>query len=555
MDDLLAGSTPASVALATVVIDELAALGVTDVVCCPGSRSAPLAYACARVEAEGRIRLHMRLDERSAGFFALGLAKASGRATPVITTSGTAVANLAPAMAEARFAQVPLVAVTADRPSTLVGMRANQTADQVGIFGTTPLAVVRVSSADGSYDGWRAQVRRVVVTADGRLSRRPGPVHLNVELTAPLIGEPEAIPRGVPFRVEPIPPGGAVRLDAGPRTVIVAGDMPVEQGRWWAQAADQARIPLLAEPSSNARWGSAAVSGYRYLLPGFASQIERVVVTGHPTLSRPVTSLLSRTDIDIVAVDSSGEWSNPGWATSCVAPAVRLAAGDPGWLDRWTAADQWWRQMVDAASSWSPAAAVTGVWGQLGAQDVLVLGASNPIRDADIAPIGSVSPQVYANRGLSGIDGTIATACGIAAHHGQPVVAYLGDLTALHDISSLAVPRHETTPDVTVVVADDQGGSLFSTLEYGAARSSIGEMADWFERLFALPMAVDVAAVARGFGVPVTTATSSTALIAALQRRGPGLSVVVASLERADRATRHKQLSAWGRQAVRSVTS
>ena len=146
----------ASSLLAAVVLDELAALGVTDVVCCPGSRSAPLAYAAAGLEAAGRCRLHMRLDERAAGFFALGIAKATGRAVVVITTSGTAVANLAPSLAEARYARVPLVALTADRPATLVGTGANQTADQAGIFGTIPLLAARLSAMDLAPPAWRA---------------------------------------------------------------------------------------------------------------------------------------------------------------------------------------------------------------------------------------------------------------------------------------------------------------------------------------------------------------------------------------------------------------
>ncbi|MDR0285000.1 MAG: 2-succinyl-5-enolpyruvyl-6-hydroxy-3-cyclohexene-1-carboxylic-acid synthase [Propionibacteriaceae bacterium] len=478
MDDLLTTPPAPSVLAGAVVIDELAALGVTDIVCCPGSRSAPLAYAAAAAEQRGGLRLHMRLDERGAAFYALGIAKATNRAVAVVTTSGTAVANLAPALAEARYARVPLIAVTADRPATLLGTGANQTADQVGIFGPLPLAVIRIAAHELKPQAWRSALRRAVVTAEGRLTLRPGPVHVNVELGEPLVGEPGPLPPGVPFRVTAQSPPWAVSLDPGRRTVIVAGDLPPDTGRWWAEAAERAQIPLLAEPSSNARRGGAAIAGYRYLLPGFAPAVERVVVAGHPTLSRPVMALLGRTDAEIIAVDASGEWPDPGWAVSQVVPAVALAPGDPKWLDRWTGADRRFRRHVEADPDWSGEAVAARVLRGLGERDALVLGSSSPVRDADLAPIQARPPAVYANRGLAGIDGLIATTTGVAAGRGQPVVGLIGDLTALHDVSSLARPRFEPEPAVTLVVADDQGGSIFTGLEMGAPRSQIGELAE-----------------------------------------------------------------------------
>ena len=549
MDDLFSFTPAPSILAGAILLDELAAMGVTDIVCCPGSRSAPLAYAAARLEAEGRLRLHMRLDERGAAYFALGIAKATSRAAAVITTSGTAVANLAPAMAEARQARVPLIALTADRPSTLVGTGANQTADQVGIFGTIPLAVIRVSAMDLAPDAWRAAMRRAVVTAEGRLSSHPGPVQVNAELTPPLAGDSGPIPPGVPFRVDEAHRGRAVRLDAGPRTVIVAGDMPPAMGRRWAEEAQRAQIPLLAEPSSNARSGTAAISSYRYLVGGFSPLIERVVVAGHPTLSRPVTSLLSRKDVEIIAVDASGNWPDPGWAVSRVVPAVSFGMGDPSWMGKWASADRGFRTRMNADPTWSGPALAATVLGSLNRTDAVVLGASNPIRDADLAPISPHPPEVYANRGLAGIDGTIATACGIGVGRGTPVVALLGDLTFLHDIGSLVRPTSEPEPNLTLVVADDHGGSIFSTMEY-AAQS--GELADWFERLFSVPMACDLSDMARGFGVEVIKVGDQAGLKQALASRS-GLSMVHVTLPRDTRATVEKHLSAWGREVVREV--
>ena len=553
MDDLLTTPPAPSVLAAAVILDELAALEVTDVVCCPGSRSAPLAYAAARAETAGRIRLHIRLDERQAGFFALGLAKVTSRAVAVVTTSGTAVANLAPAMAEARHGQVPLIACTADRPSTLVGTGANQTTDQLGIFGTIPLSCLRIAASDQAPAAWRSTIRRAVVAAEGRLTRRPGPVQINIELSEPLLGDPGNLPAGVPFHVEPADPPRAVRLDPGPRTVIVAGDLPPAVGRQWAQQAERCQVPLLAEPSSNARRGQAAISAYRLLLPGFAPLIERVIVVGHPTLSRPVTALLGRADAEIIAVDPSGQWCDPGWAVSQVVPAATLGIGDPAWMGRWAAADRTLRARLDA-EAWSGPVVAARLLSALGEADTLVLGASNPIRDADLAPINQHSPTIYANRGLAGIDGTIATACGVAVGCDRPVTALLGDLTAWHDIASLASPALERGGDLKLVVVDDGGGSLFASLEYGAPRSQIGDLADWFERLFAVPMAPDLAAVVRGFGLPLTQPDSPSELAAALSAPPGGIQVVHVRIGRDQRAAADKRLTGWGRDAVRMTS-
>ncbi|MDR0784106.1 MAG: 2-succinyl-5-enolpyruvyl-6-hydroxy-3-cyclohexene-1-carboxylic-acid synthase [Propionibacteriaceae bacterium] len=553
MDDLFAAAPPPSILAAAIVLDELAALGVRDVVVCPGSRSAPLAYAAARLDQEARLRLHVRLDERSAGFFALGIAKASGHAVAIITTSGTAVANLAPSLAEARFGRIPLIALTADRPATLVGTGANQTANQVGIFGTIPLLVARIAAADLAPEAWRSLIRRVVVTAEGRLTHCPGPVQVNIELTPPLIGDPGQLPPGGAFQVEPAPQGRSIRLDPGPRTVIIAGDLPPDQGRSWATEAARVQIPLLAEPSSNARCGGAAISLYRHLLGGFSPQIERVIVVGHPTLSRPVETLLARQDLEIIAVDSSGQWPDPGWAVSRVVPGVRLDMGDARWMASWVQADRSLRSRLVALPPWTGEAVAARVLASVGEAEAVFLGASNPIRDADLAPIASNPPPIYANRGLAGIDGTIASAAGVATGLGRPVVALLGDLSTLHDIGSLVHPVGEPVPNLRLVIADDGGGSLFSVLEYGASRAQIGDLADWFDRLFAVPIDVDLLRVVQGFNLPVTSVSAPAELDQALAGKVSGLEVIVARLERKTRADREKHLAAWGREVVKKA--
>lgn len=477
-----------SVELGSVVLDALIGIGVTDVVLAPGSRSAALALAAERADRVGRVRLHVRVDERVAGFTALGLAKESRRAVAVITTSGTAVANLAPATMEARAAGVPLVLVTADRPAHLVGTGANQTADQAGAFGPSALGVVRLSSESGDADAWAAGVQRAVVLAEGWRTRQPGPVQLNLEFAPPLVGEP---PEPVERRLTVSRAGGhsVVELD-GRRTVVLVGDAPPAVGAEARALAEVAGAPLLAEPSSNARSGPNAIAAYRELLADLGPGIERVVMAGHPTLSRPVIALVSRPDVELVVVSPAATWPDPGHRASVVADRVLLADQAPDWLARWRAADR-----AGAGEGFTRQHVAEAVLAALGPDEDLVLGSSSIVRAADRSPISPAPPRVFANRGLAGIDGTVATATGIALAGGRPTTVLLGDLTLQHDLGALVRPPSEPWPRLRVVVADDGGGSIFHGLEQGAP-----EYAASFERVFGTPQQVDLVAVGKALG-------------------------------------------------------
>jgi 2-succinyl-5-enolpyruvyl-6-hydroxy-3-cyclohexene-1-carboxylate synthase len=260
---------------------------------------------------------------------------------------------------------------------------------------------------------------------------------------------------------------------------------------------------------------------------------------------------LTRKDVEIIAVNPSGEWPDPGWAVSQVVPQVSLGMGDTAWMNKWVSADRSLRARMDADLVWSGQTVAAVVLNHLRDEDSLVLGASNPIRDADLAPLGS-SPRIYSNRGLAGIDGTIATACGISAGSSGEVVALMGDLTALHDIGSLAQPSLEKTIDLTVVISDDHGGSLFSSLEYAAPASQIGELADYFERLFSVPMECDLTSVVRGFGLSVTEVSTPTQLSQALAVSKSGIRVIHCRLERSTRGDRDRKLASWGREAYKT---
>ncbi|MDR1213956.1 MAG: 2-succinyl-5-enolpyruvyl-6-hydroxy-3-cyclohexene-1-carboxylic-acid synthase [Propionibacteriaceae bacterium] len=554
MTDLLNQPPNLAMLAGAVVIDELVALGVSEIVLCPGSRSAPLAYAAWAGDQAGRLRLWVRTDERAAAYFALGLAKASGRAVAVVTTSGTAVANLAPALLEARHAGLPLLACTADRPASLVGTGANQTTDQLALLAPVALSTIRIASTEAVPAAWRQAVRRAVVTAEGRLSRQPGPVHVNVELTPPLVGDPGPLPLGGPFRLDPPPGPRPVRLDPGPRTVVVAGDLPPQTGRDWAARAAQAGLPLLAEPSSNARTGPAAIRFARLLVPELGRSIERVVLVGRPTLSRALLGLLARADLEIIAVAPGATWVDPGWAVSRVVPDLTLAVGDPAWLAAWQRADRRLGESADPLIRDSPElngpslAAIVNA--SLSAEENLVLGPSQPIRDADLAPISDQPPLVYANRGQAGIDGVIATALGLAAASGRPTTALLGDLTFLHDLTALVVPELERRLDLRLVVADDNGGSIFNGLEYGAGPARLGPWADAFERCFAVPSGQDLARIGSALGCQVESVDSPQSLRQALDRPSAGLRLIVASLRRDNRRSIDAQLTKLVRPAA-----
>ncbi|QWC86011.1 2-succinyl-5-enolpyruvyl-6-hydroxy-3-cyclohexene-1-carboxylic-acid synthase [Nocardioidaceae bacterium] len=561
----------AATAAATTVLDALVAGGVRDLVLCPGSRSAPFALAAHDRVRTGALRLHTRLDERTAAFLALGIAKTSRRPTAVLTTSGTAVAHLHPAALEAAHAGVDLVLLTADRPAGVRGTGANQTTDFAVGFG--PAAVVSVdvpAGVPGGLDDCTVQVRawRAHVHDALRAQRRtPGPVHLNVQLPEPLVPdapdgwtevhEQDTAPGPDPASSSPPPP--VTVLPGGPRTVVVAGD---DAGPPARHLAERSGWPLLAEPSSGSRTGEHALRSYRLLLevPELADRIERVVVAGHPTLSRPVSRLLRRPDIEHVALLPRAH--HPGWPgrravtdlaglVSLTAPALAVEEPDgSGWFESWQAADRAASRAVDhflgAASGLLPHHVAAAVGAALPPSGLLVVGASNPIRDLDLVhrPTGVGERRlVLANRGLAGIDGTVSTAIGasIARPHSSRNLALMGDLTFLHDHAGLLLGPYEQRPDLTIVVVNDRGGSIFAGLEQGAPA-----YADSFEQVFALPHEVHLEQLCAATRTPYALATSRGELEALLASPNGGIEVVEARVDRAGRRELDQQLRTTG---------
>ncbi|PFG29399.1 2-succinyl-5-enolpyruvyl-6-hydroxy-3-cyclohexene-1-carboxylic-acid synthase [Paramicrobacterium agarici] len=565
-DSILASNQAPATTYALALLNALAQHGLTDVVVCPGSRSQALALAAAALEQAEVLRVHVRIDERSAAFFALGLGVESGHAAAVVTTSGSAVAHLHPAVLEAHHSGVPLLLVTADRPEELRGIRSNQTTVQPGIFGGAVRFERDVAAPVGTpheIERAAALAREAMRAANGRGVAGSGPVHLNVAFREPLssslsetdVAEELADATGADSRAvfggvstddatqsgtrtpeaeAPRPSTSArferpsVTLDRGPRTVVIAGH---GAGPAAEELAHAGSWPLIAEVTSGARFGRNLVVPYRELLRDvrLGGRIERAVVFGHPTLSREVPALLQRPDVDVTVVAPTGiEAYNPARRARVVATAsVAEGPADRDWLGAWVvasrehmaAADRDTAPSLDDGHSNDPAArarfaraefaAVRApidrrmlaeeLWRVTWPHDRLVLAASRLIRVADAFVAGKKIP-VHANRGLAGIDGTIATAHGIASvqqKDGMPGVTrvLVGDLALLHDAGSLLGGHGEAWPRLQVIVGNDGGGTIFDDLEVAKSAER-----DVFDRVQYTPHGVDVAALAQAYG-------------------------------------------------------
>ncbi|MGM1029702.1 MAG: 2-succinyl-5-enolpyruvyl-6-hydroxy-3-cyclohexene-1-carboxylic-acid synthase [Actinomycetota bacterium] len=527
------------------LVAALAAAGVADIVVCPGSRSQAIALAAARIAREGAVALHVRIDERAGAFLALGLARESGAPAAIVVTSGTAVANLHPAMLEAHHSDVPLIAISADRPVELQGIRANQTARQPGIFGDAARVVLDLS-ADALHDpegdavaavraalGWRGEAAA---------HTEPGPVQLNIAFREPLSGGEPAVGPAV-ARVER-PPMPTATLEPAARTVVIAG---ADAGPAAVDLAEAIGAPLIAEPTSGARFGPMLVPHGRDVIPQLADEVRRVVVIGHPTLARSVTGLIRRADVEVVTIGRAGQDNVRGTGAGAVLSGriavVEEDAPDRAWIDRWIAAgralaaerdresapdsrlpraDYARAELAEGRTRISRRDLVTAVWERTWPHDRLVVAASRLIRELD-AYAGPKAVTARANRGLAGIDGTVSTASGVALVHERSGAAGLtrlliGDLALLHDAGGLNVPPGEPRPRLQIVVGNDRGGSLFELLEVAGSADP-----DDFSRVQRTPHDVDLEHLAAAYGWPFERVVDRAGLRRALSQSTPGI--------------------------------
>jgi len=534
---------------ARVVVDELIRGGVRDVVLCPGSRNAPLAFALADADRAGRLRLHVRIDERTAGYLAVGLAVSAGSPVCIAMTSGTAVANLGPAVIEANYARVPLIVLSANRPYELLGTGANQTMEQLGYFGNQVRATISLGLAEPTADvaaanaQWRSATCRVLVAAKGSRTANAGPVQFDIPLREPLVPDaeevdgsaycPEGRPDGRPWTYTP-----PVTFDQ-PLEIDLTADTVVIAGHGAGRHENLAHLPTVAEPTAPPADNPLHPLALSLVRP------QQVIMLGRPTLHRPVSTLLADPHTPVYALTTGPRWPDvSGNSQATGTRAITSGTPDPSWLEKCadanTSAENAVRDQLAAYELTTGLHVAAAVADGLRSGDQLVLGASNPVRDAALVGLNAHGISVRSNRGVAGIDGTVSTAIGAAlAHTSGRTVALIGDLTFVHDSSGLLIGPTEPTPKaLTIVVSNDNGGGIFELLEQGDPRFS-----DVSSRIFGTPHDVDVAALCRAYHVECRQVEAD-GLAAALREPFEGMRVLEVKADRSTLRSLHASIRA-----------
>jgi 2-succinyl-5-enolpyruvyl-6-hydroxy-3-cyclohexene-1-carboxylate synthase len=490
--------------------------------------------------------LHVRIDERTAGYLAIGLAIAADAPVCVAMTSGTAVANLGPAVVEANYARVPLIVLSANRPYELLGTGANQTMEQLGYFGTQVRATISLGLAEDAPERldslnatWRSATCRVLVAATGSRTANAGPVHFDIPLREPLVPDPEpqaVMPQGRPggrpwTYTPPVTFDQPLDIDLSPDTVVIAGHGAGAQ-------PNLAQLPTVAEPTAP----PPANPLHPLALP--LLRLKQVIMLGRPTLHRPVSALLADPQVPVYALTTGPRWPDvSGNSQATGTRAVTTGTPHPAWLHRCAEMN---RHAITAVRGQLAAHPLTtglhvaaAVADALRPGDQLVLGASNPVRDAALVGLNTHGIKVRSNRGVAGIDGTVSTAIGAALAHEGRTVALIGDLTFVHDSSGLLIGPTEPTPRrLTIVVSNDNGGGIFELLEQGDPRFS-----DVSSRIFGTPHDVDVGALCRAYHVE-SRQIEVDELNAALDEPGVGMRVLEVKADRSSLRQLHAAIKA-----------
>jgi 2-succinyl-5-enolpyruvyl-6-hydroxy-3-cyclohexene-1-carboxylate synthase len=498
-----------STLLARVIVRQIIEAGVTDVVISPGSRNAPLSIAFHQASVKGLIKLHVRIDERTAAFFALGIAKASGRPVPIVCTSGTAVANYHPAVLEASHTNVPLLVLTADRPASLRKTGANQTTEQARIFGK---AVRYFADVSGSVYPMELPFN----------SLQSGPVHLNIQFEEPLVGDKSDnwlndLTISAPKVFDRKTPGTFYTKST--RGVLVIGH---DRGGLSADAvrrfAEELGWPVIAEDPltfKNATSHASVFLTSKTIAEDLAP--DTVVVIGRTTLSRSINAFIKMARKEIVidprmATVDSDRMANQKFLQL---PKVEVQPADADYAEKWKKYSLRAMKMVADISQWSEALIAREIGSAIPAGTSLFVSSSRPIRDIEGFASARIGVETFANRGLAGIDGNISTALGIASQR-KETIAVLGDLGFLHDLTGLI---HNEAINLKIFVINNDGGGIFSTLSQRGV--------DGFEEVFGTPHGKDLAAIANAMGVPAKNISNQAELKAEIATPVKGVSVVV----------------------------
>ena len=576
--------TNANTALASAFAEELARCGVRQAVLSPGSRSTPLAVALWRQE---EIEVSVIVDERSAGFFALGAAQASGVPVAILCTSGTAAANLHPAICEADHSAVPLIALSADRPPELRGIGAGQTIDQLKLYGSSVRWFCEVgthTADDGGLLHYRSTACRAFATARGE--PRPGPVHLNLAWREPLAPVPvdgavtATDPRALEGR-DGRPLTAVTPIDMEPSQflldevakhiaeaeigVIVAGrQLDPELREPLAHLARVAGYPILAEPTSQLRCGphdrSHVVTTYDLLLRDerfrASAAPDLVLRFGEMPTSKPLRSWLVESGADQIVVDPLGAWNEPSRRAAALlrADPTELAAGWAARLgeDRpppamWPEAERAARGAIEAElrGGVSEPALQLALGGTYGDGDLVYTASSMPIRDQEaFLPPSEADVLFLSNRGANGIDGLVSSGIGAAEASGRPTTIVTGDLGLLHDLGGLAALRNVAIP-VRIVVIDNDGGGIFHFLPQESALGG-----EEFEALLGTPRGVEVAKAAALFDLPHHRVDSLDELPAAL---AAGTGLIEVAVDRQTNVDLHRRIASGAHEAISQV--
>ena len=515
-EDLGAHLMSQSTRLARVIVRQILEAGITDAVISPGSRNAPLSLALVAAQDRKLIKLHIRIDERTAAFYALGLAKATNRPVPVICTSGTAVANFHPAVLEASHSNIPLFVITADRPAELRRTGANQTTEQARIFGKAVRYFADVSGA--------AYPLELPLNA-----LQTGPVHINVQFEEPLLADADSTwldnLKINPPRIFDRKKAGTLASKSTRGLLVIGhdrGGLAVDEVK---KFADQLEWPILSEdpltfPNANAHASLFLTSTViaKDLAP------DTVIIIGRTTLSRSVNALLKSARATFVIDPRTATVDTDRLAEKKFTelPELYTSKADPDWLAKWAKYSERTAKVVNEISVWSEPLIAREISKHLPDQSALFIASSRPIRDIEAFGAARSGIKTFANRGLAGIDGNISTALGIATANSS-TTAVIGDLAFLHDLTGLI---HREDIDLRIFVINNDGGGIFSTLPQ---RGVTG-----FEQVFGTPHGLDPAAIAASMGIDSKTISNVDQLRQELSKPVVGISVVVCDVPNRD---------------------